>query len=151
MRAHYTSTSLRSFGGIAPTLGERVLIDPSAVVLGDVVLGDDVSVWPGSVVRGDMHAIRVGPRTSLQDGSVLHIPHAVVMDGAVVEDEVVIAAGALVPPGKVLARGFLYAGTPARPVRNLSDREMAYFRYSADNYVRLKDAHIRELEGDAPA
>ena len=190
MRAHYTSTSLRSFGGIAPTLGERVLIDPSAVVLGDVVLGDDVSVWPGSVVRGDMHAIRVGPRTSIQDGSVLHITHAsdynpggwpltigcevtighnatlhgctlgdrilvgmgaVVMDGAVVEDEVVIAAGALVPPGKVLARGFLYAGTPARPVRNLSDREMAYFRYSADNYVRLKDAHIRELEGDAPA
>ncbi|MEE4280089.1 MAG: gamma carbonic anhydrase family protein [Halieaceae bacterium] len=76
MPKHYTSTSLRSFAGHTPKLGDRVLIDPSAVVLGDVELGDDVSVWPGAVVRGDMHRIRVGARTSVQDGCVLHITHA---------------------------------------------------------------------------
>ena len=48
---HDTTTSLRSFGGHTPSLGQRVLIDPSAVVLGDVELGDDVSVWPQKLRR----------------------------------------------------------------------------------------------------
>ena len=69
-------TSQRPFGGKSPVLGERVLIDPSAVVIGDVSLGDDVSVWPQVSIRGDMHWIRVGARTSVQDGCVLHITHA---------------------------------------------------------------------------
>jgi carbonic anhydrase/acetyltransferase-like protein (isoleucine patch superfamily) len=73
---HYTASSLRSFQGKQPVLGQRVLIDPSAVVLGDVELGDDVSVWPQAAVRGDMHRIRIGARTSIQDGCVLHITHA---------------------------------------------------------------------------
>lgn len=182
---HHTASSLRSFAGHVPRLGRRVLIDPSAVVLGDVELGDDVSVWPQASVRGDMHWIRVGERTSIQDGCVLHITHAgpynpdgwplqigcevtighnailhgceigdrvlvgmgaTIMDGAVVEAEVVIAAGALVTPGKRLRSGYLYAGTPAREVRPLSDKEIAYFSYSAANYVRLKDRHLAELE-----
>ncbi|MFK8042155.1 gamma carbonic anhydrase family protein [Congregibacter sp.] len=185
MHKHYTNLNLRSFGGHTPKLGNRVLIDPSAVVSGDVVLGDDVSVWPGTIIRGDMHSIRIGARTSVQDGSVLHITHAsdfnpagwpltigdevtighnatlhgctlgnrilvgmgaVVMDGAVVEDNVVIAAGALVTPKKRLESGYLYAGSPAKQVRKLSDKEMAFFGYSAGNYVRLKDQHIDELD-----
>lgn len=67
---------IRTYQGITPRLGERVFVDPSAVVLGDVELGDDVSVWPLTVIRGDMHRIRIGARTSVQDGSVLHITHA---------------------------------------------------------------------------
>lgn len=188
MHPHYTSMSLRSFRGHTPELGYRVLIDPAAVVLGDVVLGDDVSVWPGAIVRGDMHRIQVGARTSIQDGSVLHITHAstfnpdgwpltigsevtighnatlhgctlgdrilvgmgaVVMDGAVVHDDVVIAAGALVTPRKVLESGYLYAGSPAKQVRALSEKEMAFFSYSAGNYVKLKDEHIAELDDRA--
>ena len=182
---HYTATSLRSFGGTSPLLGQRVMIDPSAVVLGDVVLEDDVSVWPQVAIRGDMHRIRVGARSSVQDGCILHITHAgpynedgwplsigcdvtighnavlhgctigdrvlvgmaaTVMDGAVVENDVVIAAGALVTPGKQLRSGFLYAGSPAREVRPLSEKELAYFTYSAGHYVTLKDLHIAELE-----
>lgn len=182
---HYTSNSLRSFDGKQPNIGERVLIDPSAVVLGDVVLGDDVSIWPQVAIRGDMHRIRVGARSSVQDGCVLHITHAgpfntdgwpltigcdvtighnatlhgadigdrvlvgmgaIVMDGAVVENNVVIAAGALVTPGKRLRSGFLYAGSPAREIRALTEKEMNYFSYSANNYVKLKDKHIAELE-----
>ncbi|MEZ5502815.1 MAG: gamma carbonic anhydrase family protein [Halioglobus sp.] len=182
---HYTTTNLRSFQGKVPLIGQRVLIDPSAVVLGEVTLEDDVSVWPQAAIRGDMHRIRVGARTSVQDGSVLHITHAgpfnpegwpleigcdvtighravlhgcsvgdrvlvgmsaTVMDGAIVEDDVVIAAGALVTPGKRLRSGHLYAGSPAREIRPLRENELAYFTYSAGNYVRLKDQHIAELE-----
>ncbi|OEY66152.1 gamma carbonic anhydrase family protein [Marinobacter sp. X15-166B] len=69
-------TNIRSHKGSTPDIGQRVWVDPSAVVLGDVVLGDDCSVWPMTVIRGDMHHIRVGQRCSLQDGSVLHITHA---------------------------------------------------------------------------
>ena len=67
------------------------------------------------------------------------------MDGVIVEDDVVIAAGALVTPKKTLRSGFLYGGSPAREMRPLSDAEMDYFCYSANNYVQLKDQHIIEL------
>ncbi|MDQ7730960.1 gamma carbonic anhydrase family protein [Halomonas sp. SpR8] len=70
------SSALRHYQGMQPQLGERVYIDPASVVIGDVVLGDDCSVWPMTVIRGDMHRIRIGARTSVQDGSVLHITHA---------------------------------------------------------------------------
>ena len=68
--------AIRTFQDMTPQLGERVFVDPSAVVLGDVVLGDDCSVWPQAVIRGDMQPIRIGARSSVQDGSVLHITHA---------------------------------------------------------------------------
>ena len=71
-----TIVAIRTYRGSAPQLGPRVFVDASAVVLGDVVLGEDASVWPMAVVRGDMHRIRIGKRTSVQDGSVLHITHA---------------------------------------------------------------------------
>lgn len=67
---------IRSYQGMTPKLGSAVFVDPSAVVLGDVELGDDCSVWPLAVIRGDMHHIRIGARTSVQDGAVLHITHA---------------------------------------------------------------------------
>ncbi|MDY7218417.1 gamma carbonic anhydrase family protein [Denitrificimonas sp. JX-1] len=68
--------SMRSYNEILPQCGSRVFIDSTAVIIGDVHLGDDCSVWPLAVIRGDMHKIRIGARTSVQDGSVLHITHA---------------------------------------------------------------------------
>ena len=68
--------AIRTYQGMTPQLGERVFVDESAVVIGDVHLGADSSVWPLTVIRGDMHHIRIGARTSVQDGSVLHITHA---------------------------------------------------------------------------
>ncbi|WP_416885709.1 gamma carbonic anhydrase family protein, partial [Marinospirillum sp.] len=68
--------TIRTYQQHQPDLGARVFVDPSAIVLGDVVLGDDASVWPLAVIRGDMHRIRIGARTSVQDGAVLHITHA---------------------------------------------------------------------------
>ena len=66
---------IRPYNGILPTLGERAYIDPAATVIGDVVLGDDVSIWPGTIVRGDVNFIRVGARTNIQDGTVVHVSH----------------------------------------------------------------------------
>jgi len=175
--------NIRPYQRMTPKLGERVFVDPSAVVLGDVEIGDDSSVWPLVVIRGDMHRIRIGRCSSIQDGSVLHITHAgpynpdgfpliigdhvtvghqamlhgctignrvlvgmgaMIMDGAVVENEVIVGAGSLVPPGKTLKSGYLYVGRPAKPQRELTEQERAFFTYTAENYSRLKDKHRAE-------
>lgn len=67
--------SVSSYRNILPTLGARVYIDPSSVVIGKVTIGDDSSIWPTAVVRGDVNTITIGARTSIQDGSVLHVTH----------------------------------------------------------------------------
>lgn len=66
---------ISSYRNHHPTLGSRVYVDPSAVVIGRVTLGEDSSVWPTAVIRGDVHDITVGARTSVQDGCVLHVTH----------------------------------------------------------------------------
>lgn len=68
--------ALRTFKGKHPQLGDKVYVDPTAVVIGDVTLGDDVSVWPTVVIRGDVESIRIGAGSNVQDGSVLHVSHA---------------------------------------------------------------------------
>ncbi|MGD8378454.1 MAG: gamma carbonic anhydrase family protein [Gammaproteobacteria bacterium] len=67
--------TLRAFRGIRPDTGQRCYVDDAAVVIGDVILADDVSVWPGAVIRGDVNRIRIGPRTNIQDGTVIHVTH----------------------------------------------------------------------------
>lgn len=67
---------MKSFRGKTPQLGDRVWVDDSAVLIGDVTIGEDSSVWPLVAIRGDMHRIRIGARTSIQDNSCLHITHA---------------------------------------------------------------------------
>ena len=64
---------IRSYKGIWPKLGERVYVDPSAQVIGDVELGDHASVWMNAVVRGDVHYIKIGPGTNIQDNCVVHV------------------------------------------------------------------------------
>jgi carbonic anhydrase/acetyltransferase-like protein (isoleucine patch superfamily) len=58
-----------------PRLGANVYVDPAAVVVGDVELGEDASLWPCTVARGDVNHIRIGARTNVQDGAVLHVTH----------------------------------------------------------------------------
>lgn len=172
---------IRSYTGIRPVIGQRVYIDESAQVIGKVTLGDDASLWPFVVARGDVNTIQVGPRSNIQDLTMLHVTHdgpyspggiplvigadvtvghkcllhacsvgdrcligmgAIVMDGAVVESDVLLGAGSLVSPGKRLESGFLYRGSPAQKVRPLTDEEREMLRYSAAHYVRLKDRYL---------
>lgn len=172
---------IRNFRGKQPKLGERVWVDDSAVIIGDVEIGDDSSIWPLVSIRGDMHQIRIGARSSIQDNSCLHITHAsefnpqghpltigddvtvghmvmlhgctignqvlvgmssTLLDGVVIEDNVVIGAGSLVPPGKRLESGYLYLGSPVKQVRPLTEAELNYFHYACQNYVKLKNEYL---------
>ena len=173
--------NIRPFDGRFPVLGQRAWVDPAALVIGQVTMGDDASIWPMAVARGDVNTISIGPRSNIQDGSVLHVTHdgpyspggmplvigadvtighkvmlhactigdrcllgmgSTLLDGAIVEDEVFLAAGSLVAPGKRLQARSLYKGSPAQRVRSLSDEELAMLRYSAAHYVRLKDRYL---------
>ncbi|OGT31818.1 MAG: gamma carbonic anhydrase family protein [Gammaproteobacteria bacterium RIFCSPHIGHO2_12_FULL_35_23] len=67
--------AIRQFAGITPIVPSSAFVDEMALVLGDVVLGEQCSVWSMTVIRGDVHRIRIGARTNIQDGSVLHVTH----------------------------------------------------------------------------
>ena len=93
--------ALRPFNNIMPSLGERVFVDPACTVIGDVVIGDDSSVWPGTVIRGDVNHIRIGARSNIQDGTIIHVSH----DGpngrpvgypTLIGDDVTIGHGAII-------------------------------------------------------
>jgi carbonic anhydrase/acetyltransferase-like protein (isoleucine patch superfamily) len=92
--------NIRPYLDRTPILGARVYVDPAALVIGDVELGDDASLWPFAVARGDVHYIRIGARTNVQDGAVLHVTH----DGEytpggfplTIGDDVTIGHGAIV-------------------------------------------------------
>lgn len=174
---------IRSYQGIRPTLGKKVFVDPSSVLVGDIQIGQDSSIWPLVAARGDVNSIRIGQRTNIQDGSILHVTNksennglgypliigddvtvghksmlhgcqlgnrilvgmaAVIMDGAIVEDDVIIGGGSLVAPGKRLESGYLYVGSPARRIRTLTEEEKAFLRASAANYVYLKNTYLAE-------
>ncbi|ELQ6231384.1 gamma carbonic anhydrase family protein [Cronobacter dublinensis] len=69
------SSVLRPYKNTFPQTGQRVMVDSSSVVIGDVRMADDVGVWPLVVIRGDVNYVCVGARTNIQDGSVLHVTH----------------------------------------------------------------------------
>ncbi|MFT6269267.1 MAG: carbonic anhydrase/acetyltransferase-like protein (isoleucine patch superfamily) [Alphaproteobacteria bacterium] len=172
---------IKAFKNVTPTFDKTVYVDETALLAGDIHLGTDSSVWPLVAARGDVNIIRIGQRTNIQDGSVLHVSRiskknpdgfpliigddvtvghkcmlhgcvlgnrilvgmgAIVMDGVVVEDDVFIAAGALVTPNKRLESGFLYVGNPATKKRALHDHEKAFLKESATNYVLLKNEYM---------
>ncbi len=103
-----------------------------------LTIGEDVIIGHGAC----LHGCTIGNRVLIGIG-------ATVLDGAVVEDNVVIAAGTLVPPGKTLESGYLYVGSPCKQARPLKDSEMKFFPYSAGNYVKLKDEYLKEIDENA--
>lgn len=96
-----------------------------------LTIGDDVTVGHGAI----LHACSIGDRCLIGMG-------ATVLDGAVVEDEVLLAAGSLVPPGQRLQGGYLWLGTPATRVRPLTEEEITFLKTSAAHYVRLKEEYL---------
>lgn len=158
--------SIRSFNGIRPTLGERVWIDPAALVIGDVVIGDDASLWPTTVVRGDVHHIRIGARSNLQDGTIVHVTHdgpytpggfptligadvtighGAIVHACTIEDACLIGMGATVLDGAVVRRhGFLGAGALLSPGKVLGEGEL-WLGSPARFARRLSDVEIESL------
>ena len=69
------SAVLRPYRNVYPELGEKVMVDATSVVIGDVRIADDVGIWPLVVIRGDVNYVEIGARSNIQDGSVLHVTH----------------------------------------------------------------------------
>ena len=111
---------IESYRSFHPTVPEDAWVHQSAVVSGDVELASGVSVWPTAVLRGDQGAIRVGARSNIQDGSVIHntggmsttrvgervtVGHRVILHGCVIEDDCLIGMGAIVMDNAVIGTG----------------------------------------------
>ena len=96
-----------------------------------LTIGEDVTIGHGAC----LHGCTIGDRVLIGIG-------ATVLDGAIIENEVVIAAGALVPPNKHLESGFMYLGQPCKKARPLTEKERSFFTYSAQNYVKLKNEYL---------
>ncbi|MEX0807675.1 MAG: gamma carbonic anhydrase family protein [Dongiaceae bacterium] len=174
---------IRVFEGHAPTIARGAFVAETALLLGDVVIGTGSSIWYGCVLRADGNLLRIGERTNIQDGTIVHVNHqedggrgapgfstligsdvtvghmamlhacvledfafvgmnATVMDAAVVETDAMVAAGALVTPGKRVPRGELWAGRPAKKMRDLSPAEMAGNRDSATYYAEIAARYL---------
>lgn len=138
--------SLRAHAGYRPLLGQRVYVDPQGCVIGRVELGDDVSVWPMAVLRGDVNTIRVGARTSVQDGAVLHVTHdgpyqpggypllvgeevtighRAVLHGCIVGNRCLIGMGAIILDGAVVEDEVIVgAGALVTPRTRLAARTL---------------------------
>lgn len=152
-----------------PKISPEAFVAPGSSVIGDVEIGRLTGVWFNVAIRGDVEKIRIGERTNIQDGTVIHVSRkdgptiigsgitighsallhaciledncfigmgATVMDYAVVESGAMVAAGALVTPGKRVPKGELWAGSPAKFFRPLTEAESAYVFTSAENYVK---------------
>lgn len=166
---------IRTHQGVTPKIDEQVFLAETAVIIGDVEIEEHSGIWYGCVLRGDGNHIRVGKRTNIQDGTIVHIQSndlpcligsdvtighqclihactledysfvgmgATVLDGAVVESRAMVAAGSMVTPGKVVKAGELWAGSPAKYMRDLTDKDYEMFDRTASHYWELAQSFM---------
>jgi carbonic anhydrase/acetyltransferase-like protein (isoleucine patch superfamily) len=151
----------------AVKLAEHVSIWPLVSIRGDVnvvTIGARTNVQDNTVLHvtrkssnnPDGHPLKIGDDVTIGHHCMLHGcaigsriligMGAIIMDGAVVEDDVFIGAGTLVPPNKTLNSGYLYVGNPAKQARLLTQNELFFLKQSAENYVALKNDYLAEPE-----
>ena len=162
--------SIRKYKGIWPTLHHRVYVDPAATVIGAVELDDDVSIWPGAVLRGDVHFIRIGARSNVQDGAVIHVTHdgpyspggfptlvgegvtighGAVIHACTIEDYCLIGMHATVLDGATVKKyGFVGAGSLIPPGKVVGEREL-WVGNPAKLVRLLSDKQIEQLHYSA--
>ena len=166
---------LRPFRSVLPNVHPTAYIDQSAQVIGDVEIGEESSVWMNVVIRGDVNTIRIGRRTNIQDGTVIHVMrdthpttigdevtvgHAAVLHGCTVRDRVligmgamllngaeigedsIVAAGTLVPEEKKFPARSLLMGRPAVLKRELTAQEIATIRDYAERYIGYRKDYM---------
>lgn len=154
--------------GVYPKIDENCFIAENATITGDVEIGKQCSVWFNAVIRGDVNSIKIGNKTNIQDGAIIHCTYekaatvignnvsighraivhgctvednslvgmgAIVMDHAVVQKNCIIAAGAVVLENTICESGYIYAGIPARKVKQLTQEQIEGLKKTANNYV----------------
>jgi carbonic anhydrase/acetyltransferase-like protein (isoleucine patch superfamily) len=162
---------IRPYRGQLPRVDPSAYVDDSAQVIGDVEIGAESSIWMAVVIRGDVNHIRIGGRSNVQDGCVVHvmknthptmigddvtIGHAAVIHGCTIENrcligmgaillngahvgrDSIVAAGALVVEGMKIPPRSLVMGSPAKLRRSLKDEEVADIQMYADRYVQYR-------------
>ena len=154
-------SNLRVFKDRSPQIGKGVMIDPSAVIIGDVILKEDASIWPLVVIRGDVNHIVIGSRSNIQDGSVLHVSHRseanpdghpliigedvtighkVMLHGCTIGNRVLVGMGSIVLDGVVIEDDVLIgAGSLVPPQKQLTSGYL---------YMGSPVRQIRLLTGD---
>lgn len=125
---------IRPYRGRLPQIDPTAYIDPAAVLIGDVTIGAHSSVWPCAVIRGDVHYIRIGSRSNVQDGSILHVMcdtnplilgdnvtvgHAVTLHGCTIEDRCLIGMGSVILNGAQIGAGSIVAAGSLIPERTI--------------------------------
>ena len=158
--------SLRPYLGRLPVLGARVYVDPAATIIGDVELADDVSIWPGTIIRGDVNFIRIGARTNVQDGTIIHVSHhspynkaghptligedvtvghGTIIHACTIGDRCLIGMGACILDGaRVMTHGFVGAGAIIGPGKVVGEGEL-WLGNPAKKVRMLSDAEIEAL------
>ena len=158
---------IRPYRDHLPILGQRVYLDPLAVVVGDVELGDDVSIWPFTVVRGDVNFVRIGDRSNIQDGTVIHVSHdgphlrrggfatrigsdvtighKAIIHACTIEDAALIGMGAVILDGAVVKKhGFVGAGALVSPGKVVGEGEL-WLGNPAKKVRQLSETEIEAL------
>ncbi len=158
------------YNNILPNIHNSAYIAEGVYVIGNVIIEEHSSIWFNSVVRADVDFIRIGKRTNIQDGTVIHVSrnngpaiignhvtighhatihattiedyafigmNAVVMDNSIIKTFGFVAAGALISPRKIVESYQLWAGIPAKFVRNITKDEIAMIKESSMHYVNL--------------
>jgi len=163
-------THLRPYRDRLPRLGANVYVDPAAVVIGDVELADDVSLWPCTVARGDVNFIRIGARSNVQDGSVLHVTHdgpytpggmplligadvtighGAILHACTIEDAALIGMHATVLDGAIVRRhAMIGAGAVVTPGKLVGEAEL-WLGNPARCVRKLTDTQIEQLHYSA--
>lgn len=159
--------ALRSFNQISPTLGERVYVDPDCTIIGDVKIADDSSIWPCTVIRGDVNFIRIGARTNIQDGTIIHVSHdgphgkpigfatiigddvtighGAIIHACTIEDGCLIGMGSTVLDGAVVKKnGFVGAGAVIPPGKTVGSGEL-WLGNPAKCVRKLNEKEIEQL------
>ncbi len=146
------------------TIGADSSVWPTVVIRGDVhkvTIGVRTNIQDGSVlhVTADNqfnpggHALTIGNGVTIGHRAILHActvedfaligMSATVLDGAIIKAKALIGAGSVIAPGKVIEGGYLWLGTPAKKIRELTEKELAYLEFSAQHYIDLKNKYMK--------
>lgn len=152
---------LRPYRGILPRVHPSAYIDESAQVIGDVDIGEESSVWMSVVIRGDVHRIRIGSRSNVQDGTIVHvmkdthptligddvtIGHAAVIHGCTIENQCLIGMGAIVLNGAVIGAGSIVAAGTLIPERTIVPPRSLVMGSPGKVRRQLDDADVAEIQ-----
>ncbi len=181
----YSVDQMIPYKGILPSVSQSVYLANGSKLIGDVFIGNESSIWFNCVLRGDVNYIRIGEKTNVQDGTVIHVSstgfsatggqgsctiignnvtvghnatiHAchisdyaligmgsTILDGAVINEMSLVAAGALITPRTVVKSNELWAGNPAKFIRKISEKEKKLIMNTPEVYSKLREEFLKK-------